>query len=566
VKYTCEMGSWEDSDDWPEITNLAQEKGGQQVVSHELHLSGAEISSRLAANEGRLPDQLFEHAALNYLEITETSLAQVPPAIASLTNLINLALHRNRIETVAMEISRLEKLKFVDLSYNKLSEIPASFCELPVLHTLNLGNNMLTSVPDVSKLKQLGKFFLDHNKLSTLPDGLCQLSNVSELYAQGNTISEIPTDIRQMSLALKVLDMSENTLTHLPVELAACGKLRCGELNMTNNPIKDNRLKKMLNQGIKAKAVLEYLEKNSAGGGGGGGKKGGKGKKKGGGGEEEQKEEAKRDEPMIHILHIEDDDRRVIVKPSATSVRQYVVCTIVRNLDLSEPAVFKKFLAIQTKLHENECDMRTKATIATHSLKSLAFPLHYEALPPTEVNVIGLGRSESTSALQLIENLKEEREQAKLKKKRQPKTGLFKFIDLVDGAPEVCCLRDASGEVISFPPITNSEKTKISPSIEDVLLEVTSPESLPFCKSVMEALISQMFLAGFKSHCEVVPPPSDDDTDAEGPGTKLNGLVFEQLRVTDHELNLRVVFPSKTDLDGPEQGFQVERMKNLAIK
>ena len=83
-------------------------------------------------------------------------------------------------------------------------------------------------------------------------------------------------------------------------------------------------------------------------------------------------------------------------------------------------------LLFQTKIHENECDMRTKATIATHSMKSLQLPLSYEALPPDQVQIIALGKSELSTSHNLIEKLKEDREQLKQRKKRQPKSGLFK--------------------------------------------------------------------------------------------------------------------------------------------
>ena len=69
--------------------------------------------------------------------------------------------------------------------------------------------------------------------------------------------------------------------------------------------------------------------------------------------------------------------------------------------------------------------MRTRATIATHRADKLQFPLHYCAVETSRLQITPLGKQEC-SAISLIERLKEEREALKQKKKRQPKTGLYR--------------------------------------------------------------------------------------------------------------------------------------------
>lgn len=545
---------------WEEIQVVRKEG------RHEIHLTGASVSSRLDEADGQLPAALFKVPGLNYIEVTETTLTTLGDGFGNLTSLINLALHRNAISSISSTaFEKLDKLKFLDLSFNQLEQIPEQICALPILHTFNLGNNQIASLPDFSQLKQLGKLFLDHNELTSLPEGIYTLPNLQVLHAQGNEIESIGNDISQL-IALKILDMSENRITELPVEFSECLKLK--EMNLKQNPIKDNRLKKMINQ-CAAKSVMEYVASHSGQTGKG---KGGKGKKKGGGKDKPEisSEANTTNVRKMHILHHADDERRVVVQPSVVDLRPYIVVTIVRNLDLSEPVMFKKFLSIQTKLHENECEMRVKGTIATHSLDGVKFPLTYEALPAEDVKITALGKSSPTSASELIDNLKTERDELKQKKKRQPKTGLYKFIELVDGAENVCCLRNSDGDVISFPPITNSEQTKISPTIADVLIEVTSPVGLPFCKSIMANLLKQMFTAGFQSKCEMVaagdeaPPTDSIEADATS-CQKVNGLVLEQLRVTDHEWNMKVVYPSTVDL-GDDDSMLVSHLKNLTVR
>lgn len=44
-------------------------------------------------------------------------------------------------------------------------------------------------------------------------------------------------------------------------------------------------------------------------------------------------------------------------------------------------------LALQTKLHEDLCEKRTAATIATHDLRAVRGPLLYTARPPQDLKV-----------------------------------------------------------------------------------------------------------------------------------------------------------------------------------
>ena len=83
----------------------------------------------------------------------------------------------------------------------------------------------------------------------------------------------------------------------------------------------------------------------------------------------------------------------------------------------------------QTKLHESVCDQRTLATIATHDLSSLVFPLEYEAVAPGDIELLPLGKHREISAEQLITDLRTEALKQKQKTKRNPfKSGLYKYV------------------------------------------------------------------------------------------------------------------------------------------
>lgn len=75
----------------------------------------------------------------------------------------------------------------------------------------------------------------------------------------------------------------------------------------------------------------------------------------------------------------------------------------------------------------------------------------------------------------------------------------------------------------------------------DVLLEVTSPIDLATCKSVMEKLISKLLEAGLHSI------PTGDCAGEEG-----QVLLIEQVRVVNSDGQLKVVYPSRIDLQFDE--------------
>lgn len=60
-----------------------------------------------------------------------------------------------------------------------------------------------------------------------------------------------------------------------------------------------------------------------------------------------------------------------------------------------------------------------------------------------------------------MRQLQLEAEEHRKQRKRQTVSGLHRYLHLLDGQDRYPCLVDADGDVISFPPITNSEKTKV---------------------------------------------------------------------------------------------------------
>lgn len=62
---------------------------------------------------------------------------------------------------------------------------------------------------------------------------------------------------------------------------------------------------------------------------------------------------------------------------------------------------------------------------------------------------------------ELFEKLQKEADNYRKEKKRNTYSGIHKYFYLIEGKPEFPCLLNSKGEVICFPPITNSEISKV---------------------------------------------------------------------------------------------------------
>mmetsp|Transcript_2893 Transcript_2893/g.8539 ORF Transcript_2893/g.8539 Transcript_2893/m.8539 type:complete len:160 (-) Transcript_2893:164-643(-) len=78
------------------------------------------------------------------------------PDVWNLPNLEVLDVSHNRLTDVPRELAQLKGLRVLDLSHNRLEAAPTLVCEMPGLRTLRLGGNAFDYVPsDVRSLHTL---------------------------------------------------------------------------------------------------------------------------------------------------------------------------------------------------------------------------------------------------------------------------------------------------------------------------------------------------------------------------------------------------------------------------
>ncbi|KAL3270608.1 hypothetical protein HHI36_021142 [Cryptolaemus montrouzieri] len=497
---------------WPEIDIAKKEN------RHEIILTGSSVNERI--NKEGLDTSVFTLIGLNYLNINGTSINEIPDDISKLTGLQTLVLHSNKLSTINPIIGVFNKLKVLDLSGNELEEVPDIFENLQQIVTINISRNKLNKFPALSKNSKLSVLDLSNNKLVEFPD-VCkaELANLSDIKLNGNEIIAIPDIICSLS-ALKVLDVSSNKISAVPGNLIDCGKLK--EVNLKGNPISDRRLLKLIDQ-CRTKQILDYVKQHCP-------------KTKINIKDSNKKNKVNRklseeDEAIveheykykINVLYAK-DNCEVTVEKNVENVRKHIACCVVKDVTFDD-TTFKKFIQLQNKLHETLCDRRNAATIATHDFKKLSDGnLTYTTMQPQALKIKPLKRTVEMTGKELFEKLQTEAQNLRKEKKRNTYSGIHKYLYLIEGRPEYPCLLNSKGEVVSFPPITNSDISKIEVNSTEIFLEVTSSVSLPTCRKILDTLIREMVLL------------------------LETNLTVLQIKTVDEEGNMKNVYPSRNDL------------------
>lgn len=153
----------------------------------------------------------------NYLNLSSEGLTSIPDLCSLLkvedyskVRILNLS--NNRIRVVNQDLSCLQHLRVLNLSYNQIVEV-VSLWYLPSLQELLLHKNQLTStkLPDFPALKTLNLWY---NKLKKV-SGLEKFGTLTRLELQHNEIAKI-IGIENLQ-KLESLKVEYNKLKKLPV-------------------------------------------------------------------------------------------------------------------------------------------------------------------------------------------------------------------------------------------------------------------------------------------------------------------------------------------------------------
>ncbi len=150
----------------------------------------------------------------------------------------------------------------------------------------------------------------------------------------------------------------------------------------------------------------------------------------------------------------------VRVDPSVSSVRPFVVAFVAEGVELTEELI-ASYMALQEKIHTSYGRGRRRTAIGFYDLDLIQPPISYTVTSPDENAFVPLGEVEKMTPREILE--------------RHPKGR--EFAHLLEGFEKYPILKDASGNVLSMPPIINSDTLgHVTADTQNLFVEATGSE------------------------------------------------------------------------------------------
>lgn len=148
---------------------------------------------------------------------------------------------------------------------------------------------------------------------------------------------------------------------------------------------------------------------------------------------------------------------KVSIRSKPPSSRPYVSAMVVRKVDM-KGGFFESMIEIQELLSDSIGRRRSKVAVGIHDLDSIEGPVSYSGADKSE-KMVPLGGNEGMTLGEVL-------------------SGTEKGIEygrILEGVRSFPAFRDSKG-IFSFPPILNSERTKVTEGTRNLLVEVTGTD------------------------------------------------------------------------------------------
>lgn len=146
---------------------------------------------------------------------------------------------------------------------------------------------------------------------------------------------------------------------------------------------------------------------------------------------------------------------KIFVENKVLGVRPRIVGCVVKNLRMSDE-IIRSLMEVQEDLHWTIGRNRRRMAVGVHDLEKVNFPLRYTAVD-ADFSFVPLDFDRSMTIAEIL--------------REHPKGKEFGFI--LEGGEVYPIILDAKNEVISFPPIINAEKTRVTEKTRHLFIDVT---------------------------------------------------------------------------------------------
>ncbi len=164
---------------------------------------------------------------------------------------------------------------------------------------------------------------------------------------------------------------------------------------------------------------------------------------------------------------------KIYIHPNTKKVRPYTASAVVKGLKLNED-LLKEMIWLQEKLHTTFLRNRKKGAIGVYPMEKIKFPIRYMALPKKKIRFQPLDSFREMTGQEILE--------------KHPTGQKYGF--LLKKFSSYPVFIDAKKQILSMPPIINSELTgRVTEKTKNVFIEC-SGHDLEFLKRVLNILVS----------------------------------------------------------------------------
>jgi phenylalanyl-tRNA synthetase beta chain len=180
----------------------------------------------------------------------------------------------------------------------------------------------------------------------------------------------------------------------------------------------------------------------------------------------------------IKMNEVKIHDSKITVFKEDVPVRPFIACAIVKNVKMSD-LLIKSLMNSQEILHETIGRGRKKVAIGLHDFDKIKGKIFYKGVSRNE-KFVPLGEKEEMSLIDVL---------AKTEKGK-------KYGKLIIEANKWPAFIDEEG-IFSFPPILNSERTKITENTKNIFIDVTGTDK-NLVNKVLNILVLSFSERGYK--------------------------------------------------------------------
>ena len=170
---------------------------------------------------------------------------------------------------------------------------------------------------------------------------------------------------------------------------------------------------------------------------------------------------------------------QITIDPQVKQIRPILLFFVAKKKKVNN-FILNQLISMQEDLHNGIARGRKKAAIGIHDLNAIEFPLIYNTRDQ-HTSFIPLDQTRPFKFKEILSDLEVGK----------------KYSSLLKNLYQYPTIADRNNQILSFPPIINSNNTKINDKSNNILLEITGT-NLETCKSILAILAYYLYDEGYE--------------------------------------------------------------------